>query len=422
MKKPICCLLLFSAISFSVSAQLPSGYVGYYLLNNSATDYSGNNYNGTLTSTSATTNRFGTSNKATLFTSGTSTGTLPLGLVTALQNNFSIGYWFKTSMTANSSSQWYGGNAIVDAEVCGVTTDWGTALIDGGKVCFGIGAPDITIKTTATTYNDGNWHFVTAVRDKTAGSITLYVDGAQKATTTGTNTGTLNAPSFIGLGRNPCNSSAVFTGSLDDLIAYNRVLSSTEVSNLYNFLNASPLPLYWISFIGEINNNNIKLKWEVEKIVNNDHFEVEHSTDGINFSVISSVPDNAGIANGSKTDYSFIHTSPSNGNHFYRIKQIDIDGKYSYSTTIRLTVHNSFIGLSLKSNPVHDELVIINQNQQLMRQLIIMDISGRILRKQEINSNATSAELDVRSLPSGYYLLKVKGIASDLMTSPFIKQ
>ena len=65
MKKPIGGLLLFLLISFSVTAQLPSGYVGDYLLNNSATDYSGNGYNGSLTSTSATTNRFGTSNKAT---------------------------------------------------------------------------------------------------------------------------------------------------------------------------------------------------------------------------------------------------------------------------------------------------------------------------------------------------------------------
>ena len=324
-------------------------------------------------------------------------------------------------MTASSSSQWYGGNAMVDAEVCGGTTDYGTALIDGGKVCMGIGNPDITIKTPLS-YNDGNWHFVTAVRDKAAGSITLYIDGSQKATTTGTNTGSLTAPSFIGFGKNPCNSTPLYTGSLDDLIAYNRVLNSTEVSNLYSFLNSSPLPLYWISFSGEINNNGILLKWEVEKSVNNDHFEIDHSTDGINYTVIASVQDNAGIINGTKTDYTFLHTTPTNGNHFYRIKQIDIDGKYSYSKTILITIRNIFSGLSLKFNPVHDELVVINQNQQMIRQLIITDVSGRIWKEQNINSNTASIRSEVGKLPAGFYLLKLKGTQGDLMTVSFIKQ
>src|SRR5258705_994170 len=208
MKKQILFFLL-SAASFPSLAQVPSGYVGSYHLNNSAVDNSGNGYNGSLTSTSAGLNRFGASNEATSFTSGSSTGSLPSGLVTALQNDFSICYWFKTSMTANSSSQWYGGQALVDAEVCGGTPDWGTALFDGGKVCMGIGNPDLTLKSTSS-YNYGHWQFLTAVRNKAAGSIILYIDGSQVATTSGTTTSALTAPTFLGLGKNPCSSSAMF--------------------------------------------------------------------------------------------------------------------------------------------------------------------------------------------------------------------
>jgi hypothetical protein len=276
MQKPICCFITFFCLFCSAHSQLPSGAVAmYHLDNNSAVDDGSNGYNGSLSSTSATTNRFGVSNTAVSFSSGSSTGQLPAALVSSLQNDFSIGYWFQTSMIANSSGQWYGGNAMVDAEVCGVTTDWGTALIDGGKVCFGIGAPDLTIKSTSD-YNDGNWHFVTAVRDQAAGSITLYVDGSRVATTSSTTTSSLTAPGFLGLGKNPCNSSAVFNGALDDIIAYNRALSPTEVSHLYNALNLFPLPLHWLSFIGESQADQIKLKWEIAQPVNNDHFEIEH--------------------------------------------------------------------------------------------------------------------------------------------------
>lgn len=112
-----------------VLAQLPSGAAALYPLNNSADDISGNGYNGSLTGTASTTNRLATASAATGFTAGSSSGTLPGSLVTALQNDFSIGYWFKTSMTAPSSTQWYGGTALVDAEVCGGTSDCGCRAI-----------------------------------------------------------------------------------------------------------------------------------------------------------------------------------------------------------------------------------------------------------------------------------------------------
>jgi hypothetical protein len=421
MKKSACSLFLFYSLSFSAFAQVPSGPAGSYHLNNSAIDFSGNNYNGSLSATAATLNRFGASNEATAFIAGSSTGTLPLGLITALQNDFTIAYWFKTSMTASSSSQWYGGNAMVDAEVCGGTTDWGTALIDGGKVCMGIGNPDLTIKSTSS-YNDGNWHFVTAVRNKIAGSIILYVDGSQVASTAGTTTSALAAPTFLGLGKNPCGSSAMFTGSLDDIIAYNRVLTSTEISNMYIYLSGIPLSLHWTIFTGEINTGGIKLKWEVEQVVNNDHFEIEHSTDGVNFSSIASIAANAGVMNGSKIDYSFLHTTPANGIHYYRVRQVDADGKFSYSKTISFTLRNSLPAVHLKFNPVHNELELINPGQQTISQLLVMDVSGRLLMQQNINSNNSSIRSGVHDLPAGYYLLQVKKATGELVNTSFIKQ
>src|SRR5690606_23491997 len=110
---------------------------------------------GSLSSTAATMNRLGDSNGATAFTAGSSTGSLPLALVQAVKDDLSVGFWFRPTTNAGFSDQWYGGRALVDADVCGGTTDWGTALIDGGKVAVGIGNPDITIESTAGGYNDG---------------------------------------------------------------------------------------------------------------------------------------------------------------------------------------------------------------------------------------------------------------------------
>ena len=175
MQKLLRCfsVLLFPAFAF---AQAPSGSVAHYLMDGDLNDAGGNGYNGTSTGITPTNDRFGNANKATSFTQGVSSGTLPGALQVSIQKSFSFSFWLRTSMNASSSTQWFGGSALVDAEVCGGTSDWGIALIDGGKVCFGIGGADFTIKSTLN-YNDGNWHFVTASRDQAAGSITLSVNG-----------------------------------------------------------------------------------------------------------------------------------------------------------------------------------------------------------------------------------------------------
>ncbi|HZE83134.1 MAG TPA: LamG domain-containing protein, partial [Puia sp.] len=268
---PLILISLFIG-SVQLHAQLPAGRTAAYPFNNSANDVAGSGYNGTLTATSPGTNRFGTGNSATTFLAGTSSGTLPAALVLALSGDFTLGYWFKTTVSAPTAAQWYSGVSLVDAEVCGVTNDWGTAMIDGGKLCMGIGNPDITIKSTAATYNDGLWHFVTATRNQAAGTIILYVDGSQVASSSGANTSVLNAPTLIGLGRNPCVVSGVFSGSLDDVVAYNRVLTGAEVANLYNFYNSVPLPLHWVSFDGHVDNGHVYLEWETADESNNDRF------------------------------------------------------------------------------------------------------------------------------------------------------
>lgn len=410
-------LLAFTAIFFSVLifAQAPPDYVAHYFLNNDAIDVSGNNYNGTLTNTTATTDRFGNPNSATAFVAGSSFGQLPASLQNKMKNSFSFSFWFKTSINANSSSQWYGGNALFDAEVCGVTSDWGVALIDGGKACFGIGASDITIKS-ASNYNDGNWHFLSATRNQAAGTITLYVDGAQVASSSGTYTGELTAPPYIGLGRNPCDANLRYTGSLDEVIVYDRELSPAEIANLYNFSSSGTLPLQWLAFNGIVNKHSILLNWKTGTVVNNDHFEIEESFNDQSFSRVGTVN-----SNDNTMSYSFSIDNVPDGIHYYRIKQVDIDGKYSWSKTIQLTVKKEIAGFHLLTNPVTNELTIMNPGLELLKQIIVTDITGKIIRVNRVNSFSSSFKSGILSLKAGYYFLLLTTKQGNF-TLPFVKQ
>jgi hypothetical protein len=422
MNKFIFFVLLILSTPFIIIAQMPAGAIAMYKLDNTAIDVSGNGYNGSLSSTAGATNRFGTSNKATAFTANSSVGVLPLALVTALNGDFSIGFWFRSAMIASSSPQWYGGNSLIDAEVCGQTSDWGTALIDGGKVSMGIGNPDITIKSTASGYNDGNWHFVTATRKSGSGTIILYMEGVQVAISTGTNTGALNAPNSIRLGSNPCVPAGVYNGDLDDIVFYNRALSSTEVANLYNQLNAFVLPLRWVSFTADVEGNQAKLKWQVEAVENNDRFEVEHSTDGIRFSIKGTLPDGNGTTTGpGRILYTFLDEGLIKGNHFYRIRQVDRDGKYTWSKTIQLKLTHKISGFQLRSNPVADELVVVNDEQVKLLQLRVADISGRVLIDRRVQSTGSVIITGVGKLKPGYYLIQIRSVNGN-KTIPWIKQ
>ena len=413
--------LSLAILPFLGIAQLPAGSIAQYPLNNSASDVSGNGYDGTLTSTSGAANRFASSNSATAFTAGTSTGTLPGTLVTALKDDFTIGFWFNTSMTAPSSTQWYGGTALVDAEVCGGTTDWGTALINGGSVSLGIGNPDITIISGGTTYNDGNWHFVTATRAEAAGTITLYIDGAQVATTTGTATTPRTAPTLIGLGRNVCQATGVYTGVLDDVIAYPRVLSSTEVTDLYNFYSAVPLPLTWESFTGQATDGRVILRWKTSHVEGNDHFDIDRSTDANHYSQIGRLSNGDGTFTSPGTySYTFTDPNPATGNNFYRIKQTDIDGHYSYSSVVEVNAGIARTGFRLQTNPVFGTVTLINPNQQRIERLQVIDASGRTLIDRAPNSANVLIMENVRSLQPGYYLLRFSSTTTST-TIPFIK-
>jgi len=411
--------ILLACLPCLVFAQLPSGAAALYPLNNSANDISGNGYDGTLTGTSATTNRLATASAATAFSSGTSSGTLPGSLVTALQNDFSIGYWFKTSMTAPSSTQWYGGTALVDAEVCGGTSDWGTALINGGGIAFGMGNPDITIFSSATNYNDGNWHFVTATRAAASGTITLYVDGAQVASTTGTATSARTAPTLIGLGRNVCVTGGVYTGSLDDAIAYPRTLSSTEVSNLYNY-SATVLPLSWISFTGQAKDDGVVLQWQVGQVSDNDRFEIERSGDGNQFERIGVVSNSDKGAKQGIQSYQFTDVHPARDLNFYRVRQVDIDGRATYSSVVEVKMIVAGAAIRLQSNPVRGTVTLMNPGQQLINRLQVLDASGRVLLSKTPNSNNSLITTDVQHIQPGYYLLRF-GSAKTMSTIGFIK-
>ena len=154
-------------------------------------------------------------------------------LARTVQDDFTLSCWFRTSQSlGNVGNPWYNGAGLIDAEVGGVTNDFGLAIV-GGKVAFGVGNPDTTI-SSSLSYNDNIWHQAVATRVRSTGVITLYVDGSFIMTGTGGTT-SLTANPILRIGSLTTNlTTGFFSGSISTVQIYNKALSAAEVQQNYN--------------------------------------------------------------------------------------------------------------------------------------------------------------------------------------------
>jgi hypothetical protein len=221
-------LILWTAAAL---AGLSDGLVAHYPLDGDVNDVSGNGNHGAANGEIALTiDRFNKANGAYSFDGVNDYLRLP----NTVSRDFTVAFWLKTVKQAPTGTHWFEGWGLIDAEGCGIVNDWGLALIDGGKVSFGIGNPDTTIKSTAMV-NDSNWHFILGTRTQSTGTFQLYIDGVLQATEKG-NSNTLQAAPWIGIGNNSCSVSANrnwLNGTIDHIRIYNRILTDTETQQLY---------------------------------------------------------------------------------------------------------------------------------------------------------------------------------------------
>ncbi|NBQ65996.1 MAG: LamG domain-containing protein, partial [Verrucomicrobia bacterium] len=148
-----------------------------------------------------------------------------------VQDDFTFSFWIKTSAAGTGSTYWFEGRGLLDGEVAGVTDDFGTSLMAGGKVGFGVGNPDTTL-ISSKSVNDNSWHHVAVTRVAATGTMMIYVDGVLDRSGTGP-TGRKGAPPRLTLGSLQTNL-RFFSGEMADFRIYDRAASGAEVWQLAN--------------------------------------------------------------------------------------------------------------------------------------------------------------------------------------------
>jgi hypothetical protein len=183
--------------------------------------------------------------------------------------------------------------------------------------------------------------------------------------------------------------------------------------------NSFSLPLTW----GDINavaegSVAVRINFSTLQEIETASFVIEHSTDGANFTAAGYLP--AAGNSGTTLKYSFVHNSPSlSTTNFYRIKQFDINGHFTYSKTIVFRFHgNTTKAVILKENPVKTTLNFTVLEEDL--RIRLTDLSGRQVVLKNVQPGAET--LDMSNYPGGLYILSVYKNAEMVQQLKVIKQ
>jgi alpha-tubulin suppressor-like RCC1 family protein len=178
------------------------------------------------------------------------------------------------------------------------------------------------------------------------------------------------------------------------------------------------LPVTWLYAQAQLLNNIVLVKWATALESNTQIFEIEHSTNGLSYSKIGTVT--AAVNSSSTQRYEYLHNSLAIGKNYYRIKQIDLDGRFTYSSIIVLQSNGSKESTIIAPNPAHNEasLFFSHTGTKIIQ---LVTINGKILLTEKISKENSSYQLNMSNLIPGIYILRLQ-TENGLETYKIIKQ
>jgi subtilisin-like proprotein convertase family protein len=162
----------------------------------------------------------------------------------------------------------------------------------------------------------------------------------------------------------------------------------------------NPLPVQLLSFTGAPDQAGVLLRWQTASELNNSHFEVERSSDGKVWQSIGRVAGNG--TTHAQMNYQYLDRMAGRSN-YYRLKQVDYDGKHEYSPLVMVMMEGIEHGLMVYPNPAVDQVTV--KSSRYPAELVVWSSAGVAV----VRTNLTTAQtvVPLQQLPAGVYLLQV---------------
>ncbi|HKH60110.1 MAG TPA: T9SS type A sorting domain-containing protein [Flavitalea sp.] len=168
------------------------------------------------------------------------------------------------------------------------------------------------------------------------------------------------------------------------------------------------LPITLLDFVGQLKQHNIVLDWKTSFESNSSGFEIERSYDGNNFTKIGFLK---AAGNSSITrSYTFTDKEITQINNYYRLRQVDLDGKFTYSKVIVIkNAVTAKMPFTLLNNPVQSSIDIqFGETGEGTVQVRLTDVSGKLIKAwngAKVANRRVRIDITDRNLSKGVYIL-----------------
>ncbi|MEL7148716.1 MAG: T9SS type A sorting domain-containing protein, partial [Bacteroidota bacterium] len=169
-------------------------------------------------------------------------------------------------------------------------------------------------------------------------------------------------------------------------------------------MSGTPLPVTLIDFTVSSQRSSVVITWQTATEIDNDYFMIERSVDGVLWEELMKV-DGAGTSSG-PINYRQTDRSPHTGLSFYRLKQVDFDRQFSYSSIKWLDRKEDYIEkLRTYPNPATNETFLAGSHGNT--KIRLMDINGREMNDAvKMTYRNELISIDVSKLPVGVYFIR----------------
>ena len=173
------------------------------------------------------------------------------------------------------------------------------------------------------------------------------------------------------------------------------------------FTATTSLPIELTAFHAARQAHTVDLTWTTATEQNNDRFEVERSVDGTAWALLTVVPTQNGNARFAQT-YSMTDQHPWPVRNYYRLRQVDRDGK-SATSTVRMVEMDGNTAATIAPNPVLDDILqLMLPAGEAAAHVRLLDIQGHLLRTWTFDAETEqTVPLDLTGVPAGMFILQV---------------
>lgn len=193
-------------------------------------------------------------------------------------------------------------------------------------------------------------------------------------------------------------------GENGDTVYHYNYSRSTTLANYCSVL----LPVELISFNAGYRDGTTKLSWKIADATQIDHFIIERSGTGNNWTALSTKQ-----ISGGTVDYDDTDPAPLTGYNYYRLRIITKNKTWNYSNVVRVTVPRNVKAVAVYPNPASKKIFITGLSNNTS--LRLFDLSGKLIWNKMLLTTDPSVGIDLPNIDSGVYFLKVNDVIKKLV-------